>query len=69
MKKNRIIQVFNKIVIAKEMSFMLNLGIDGKETVKIEKRCATNPWHTLYVKDKCDFISGTPCMESRASAA
>lgn len=27
---------------------MLNLGIDGKEAVKIEKRCATNAWHTLY---------------------
>ena len=31
---------------------MLNLGIDGKEVVKIEKGCATNAWHTLYVKDK-----------------
>ncbi len=31
---------------------MLNLEIDGKEAVKIEKRCATNAWHTLYVKDK-----------------
>ena len=49
---------------------MLNLEIDGKEVVKIEKKgCATNAWHTLYVKDKCDFISGTPCMVSRASAA
>ena len=48
------------------MTFMLNLGIDGKEVVKIEKRCATNAWHTLYVKDKCDFISGTPCKESKA---
>ena len=48
---------------------MLNLGIDGKEAVKIEKRCATNAWHTLYVKDKCDFTSGIPCKESRASAA
>lgn len=46
---------------------MLNLGIDGKEAVKIEKkRCATNAWHTLYVKDKCDFTSGTPCKESKA---
>ena len=34
------------------MTFMLNLGIDGKKAVKIEKRCATNAWHTLYVKDK-----------------
>ena len=49
---------------------MLNLGIDGKEAVKIEKkRCATNAWHTPLCKYKCDFISGTPCMESRASAA
>lgn len=29
---------YNKIVIAKEMTFMLNLGIDGKEAVKIEKK-------------------------------
>ncbi len=48
---------------------MLNLEIDGKEVVKIEKRCATNAWHTFLCKDKCDFISGTPCMESKASAA
>ena len=38
---------FNKIVIAKEMTFMLNLGIDGKEVVKIEKRvchkCVAHP--------------------------
>ena len=46
---------------------MLNLGIDGKEVVKIEKKgVPQNPWHTLYVKDKCDFISGTPCKVSRA---
>ena len=33
---------YNKIyfikLIAKEMSFMLNLGIDGKEAVKIKKK-------------------------------
>lgn len=52
------------------MTFMLNLGIDGKEAVKIEKKgVPQNPWHTPLCKDKCDFISGTPCMESKASAA
>ena len=48
---------------------MLNLDIDGKEVVKIEKRvCHGLVAHPLC-KDKCDFTSGTPCMESRASAA
>lgn len=48
------------------MTFMLNLEIDGKEAVKIEKRvchkCVAHP----LCKDKCDFISGTPCKVSRA---
>ena len=48
------------------MTFMLNLVIDGKEAVKIEKRvchkCVAHP----LCKDKCDFISGTPYMESKA---
>lgn len=51
------------------MTFMLNLEIDGKEAVKIEKRvchkCVAHP----LCKDKCDFISGTPCKVSKASAA
>ena len=33
------------------MTFMFNLGIDGKEAVKIEKKgVPQNPWHTPYVK-------------------
>ena len=38
-----------------------------EDSVPVNKKgCATNAWHTLYVKDKCDFISGTPCKESKA---
>ena len=45
---------------------MLNLESDGKEAVKIEKRvCHGLVAHPLC-KDKCDFISGTPCKVSRA---
>ena len=45
---------------------MLNLGIDGKEAVKIEKKvCHKSVAHPLC-KDKCDFTSGTPCKVSRA---
>ena len=49
---------------------MLNLGIDGKEAVKIEKKGVPQMrGNTPLCKYKCGFISGTPCMESRASAA
>lgn len=49
------------------MTFMLNLEIDGKEAVKIEKKGVPQMRGTPFMLKISEiFISGTPCKESRA---
>lgn len=46
---------------------MLNLDIDGKEVVKIEKKGVPQMRGTPFMLKISEiFIFGTPCMESKA---